>query len=112
MITLDILFVLAVVGGAAALIDGILRVRTRKSTVLSVIEIIVAAAFLISLFGLVALPIGQMVLAIAVLVVLILQLVLRGSTRRSGVAFTVVGLIATAAWIVLKNNWIVIPGLN
>ena len=57
-------------------------------------------------------PFGSLILAIVLLIVLIVQLVLRGSTRRSGVTITVVAIILTLIWLVLAQGWIVIPGIN
>ena len=111
MITLTWLLVLALIGGALALIDGIIRVRGRGTAILAVIEIIVAALFLISLF-VSGIPFGTTVLAIALLIVLVVQLVLRGSTRRSGVTITVVSIIVTAIWLILALGWVHIPGVN
>ncbi|MBW8872674.1 MAG: hypothetical protein JF618_11125 [Leifsonia sp.] len=111
MITLTWLLVLALIGGALALIDGIIRVRGRGTAILAVIEIIVAALFLLSLF-VPGIPFGSVVLAIALLIVLVIQLVLRGSTRRSGVTITVVSIIVTAIWLILTLGWVHIPGVN
>lgn len=110
MITLSWLLVIGLVGAILALIDGIIRVRGRGTAILAVIEIIVAALFILSFF--VSVPFGGLILAIATLIVLILQLVLRGSTRRSGVGLTVVAIVLVLIWIVLEQGWIVIPGIN
>lgn len=110
--TLNLLFAIAAVGGVLALIDGILRVRG-KAAILAVIEIIVAALFLLSLFLVVSgLPWSTLALAIALLILLIVQLVVRGSTRRGSVALTVIAAVLIAIWIVLAQGWVVIPGLN
>ncbi|HTL40067.1 MAG TPA: hypothetical protein VL294_01180 [Pseudolysinimonas sp.] len=110
MITLSWLLVIGLVGAILALIDGIIRVRGRGTAILAVIEIIVAALFILSFF--VSVPFGGLILAIATLIVLILQLVLRGSTRRSGVGLTVIAIVLVLIWIVLEQGWIVIPGIN
>lgn len=110
MITLSWLLVIGLVGAILALIDGIIRVRGRGTAILAVIEIIVAALFILSFF--VSVPFGGLILAIATLIVLILQLVLRGSTRRSGVGLTVVAIVLVVIWIVLEQHWVVIPGIN
>jgi len=66
---------------------------------------------LLSLF--VAIPFGPTVLAIVLLVILVLQLVLRGSVRRGGgVSLTIIALVATAIWLVLAFEWIRIAGIN
>jgi hypothetical protein len=111
VITLTWLLVLALIGGALALIDGIIRVRGRGTAIVAVIEIIVAALFLISLF-VAGIPFGTTVLAIVLLIVLVVQLVLRGSTRRSGVTITIVSIILIAIWLVLALGWVHIPGVN
>ncbi len=110
MITLSWLLIIGLLGGILALIDGIIRVRGRGTAIVAVIEIIVAALFILSFF--VVVPFGSLILAIALLIILIVQLVLRGSTRRSGVTITVVAIILTLIWLVLAQGWIVIPGVN
>ena len=110
MVTLTWLLVIGLAGAILALIDGIIRVRGRGTAILAVIEIIVAALFILSFF--VAVPFGGLILAIATLIVLILQLVLRGSTRRSGVGLTIIAIVLVVAWIVLAQKWIIIPGIN
>lgn len=110
MITLSWLLIIGLLGGILALIDGIIRVRGRGTAVVAVIEIIVAALFILSFF--VVVPFGSLILAIALLIILIVQLVLRGSTRRSGVTITIVAIVLTLIWIVLAQGWIIIPGVN
>ena len=110
MITLSWLLVIGLVGAILALVDGIIRVRGRGVAIVAVIEIIVAALFILSFF--VPVPFGTHVLAIATLIILIVQLIVRGSTRRSGVGLTIVAIILVLIWLVLAQGWIVIPGVN
>jgi len=110
VITLSWLLIIGLLGGILALIDGIIRVRGRGTAIVAVIEIIVAALFILSFF--VAVPFGSLILGIVLLIVLIVQLVLRGSTWRGGVTITVVAIILTLIWLVLAQGWIVIPGIN
>jgi len=110
VVTLTWLLIIGLLGGILALIDGIIRVRGRGTAIVAVIEIIVAALFILSFF--VVVPFGGLILAIVLLIVLIVQLVLRGSTRRSGVTITVVAIVLTLIWLVLSQGWIVIPGIN
>lgn len=105
------LFVIAIAAGIFALIDGITRARGRGSSVLSILEIIAAVLFVLSLFF-PGIPFGSLVLAIITIVLLVLQLVMRGGRRRGGVAVTVVALVLFIIWIVLSQGWIVIPGVN
>ena len=108
MITLSWMLLLALVGGVAALVDGILRVRGKGGTVLGIVEIVASALFLLSLF-VPGIPFGSLVLAVVTVIVLIVGLFLRG---KSSFALTVVALVLLAAWIVLANRWVIIPGLN
>lgn len=110
MITLSWLLIIGLVGGVLTLIDGIMRVRGRGSAILAVIEIIVAALFILSFF--VVVPFGSLILAVVSLIVLVIQLILSGSARRSGVAITVIAMVLIAIWIVLSQGWLVIPGIN
>ena len=108
---ISILTLIFLIGAIVALIDGIIRARGRGNTVLAIVEIIVAALMILSLF--VAIPFGTIVLGIVLLVVLVLQLVLRGSVRRGGgVSLTIIALVATLIWLVLALGWISIPGVS
>jgi len=108
LITLSWLLVIALVGGALALIDGILRVRGKGNTIIGIIEIVVAALFVLSLF-LPGIPFGSLILGIALLIVVVLGIVFRG---RQGVGVAIAALAVIALWIVLVNRWLVIPGIN
>ncbi|MFC8680285.1 hypothetical protein ACFT30_02110 [Microbacterium ureisolvens] len=108
MITLSWLLLIALVGGVLAIVDGILRVRGKGNTLIGIIEIVVAALFVLSLF-LPGIPFGSLVLAIATLIVIVLGIVFRG---RQGVGVAIAALAVIALWIVLANRWLVIPGIN
>ena len=109
MITLTWLLIIALVGGVLALVDGIWRLRARGgSTVVGIIEIVVAGLFLLSLF-LPGIPWGPLVLGIATLVVLAVALFAGGRTGRT---LTIVALVVIVVWLILVNRWLVIPGIN
>ena len=109
MITLSWLLLIALIGGVLALVDGIWRLRARGgNTVVGVIEIIVAALFLLSLF-VPGIPWGSLVLGIATLIVVVVALFLGGRTGRG---VTIAAAVVIAIWLVLVNHWIVIPGIN
>ena len=103
--------IIGLIGGILALVDGIIRVRGRGTAILAVIEIIVAALFLISFIPSWCHS-GRVILAVVLLIVLVLQLILRGSTRRSGAAITVIAIVLLVIWIVVALGWVAIPGLN
>lgn len=113
-VVISILTLIALIGGILALIDGIIRVR-RGNAVLAVIEIIVSALFLITfippLAAVIPVGIATTTLAIVLLIVLVIQLVLRGSTWRSGIALTASAIIVLAIWLVLALGWVNIPGI-
>lgn len=111
MITLSWLFLIALVGGVLALVDGILRSRGRGSALLGILEIIAAVLFLLSLFF-PGIPFGSLILAIITVVLVAVQLFVRRGVRRGGIAITVVALILLVLWIVLSQGWLVIPGVN
>lgn len=108
MVTFNLLVLIGVIGGVLALVDGIWRLRARGgNTIVGVIEIIVAALFILSFF--VPVPWGSLVLGVATLIVLVVALFLGGRTGRG---VTIAGLVVVAVWIVLVNHWLVIPGIN
>ena len=109
MITLSWLLLIALIGGVLALVDGIWRLRARGgNTIGGVIEIIVAALFLLSLF-VPGIPWGSLVLGVATLIVVVVALFLGGRTGRG---VTIAAAVVVAIWLVLVNHWIVIPGIN
>jgi hypothetical protein len=110
VITLSWLLLIGLIGGVLALVDGILRVRGRGTAIVAVIEIIVAALFILSFF--VNVPWGSLILAVVLLIILLIQLILRVSKYRSGVTITILSMVLIAIWIVLAQGWIVIPGIN
>ena len=109
MITFSLLVILGLIGGVLALVDGIWRLRARGgSTIVGVIEVIVAALFLLSLF-VSGIPWGSLVLGVATLIVVVVALFLGGRTGRG---VTIAAAVVVAIWLVLVNHWIVIPGIN
>jgi hypothetical protein len=109
MITLSWLLLIALIGGVLASSTGIWRLRARGgNTVVGVIEVIVAALFLLSLF-VSGIPWGSLVLGVATLIVVVVALFLGGRTGRG---VTIAAAVVVAIWLVLVNHWIVIPGIN
>ena len=99
MITLTWLLLIALIGGVLALVDGIWRLRARGgNTIVGVIEIIVAALFLLSLF-IPGIPWGPLVLGVATLIALVVALFAGGRTGRG---VTIAAIVVIAIWIVLE----------
>jgi len=104
----NLLFIIGVVGGVLALIDGITRVRSRAA-ILGIIQIIVSALFILSLFF-AGIPLGSVLLAFLTVVLLILALAFRGG--RASVWLPLVAIILLIIWLVLVPHAISIPGVN
>jgi hypothetical protein len=115
---LTLMFVIAVVGGILALVDGITRARG-GAAILAIIEVIVAVLFLVSLFvrG-IPIAIGEVefttpLLGLILVIVLLIQLAFRGSARRGGVAITLIAILLLVIWFVFGiGARVVIPGVN
>jgi len=108
VVTFSLLLIIGLIGGVLALIDGIWRLRARGgNTIVGVIEIIVAALFILSFF--VPVPWGSIVLGVATLIALVVALFAGG---RTGKGLTIAALVVIAIWLVLVNGWIIIPGIN
>ena len=91
-VTLNLFNILLILFSVLALIDGIVRIRGRRvSTVLAILEIVLAALIILTFFFPPFVPL--LWLAIALEVVLIIVIVTRGSGRGRGW----LGLTAVAA---------------
>ena len=116
--TLTLMFVIAVIAGILALVDGITRTRG-GAAILAILEVIVAILFLVSLF-VVGLPIAiggveftAPLLGLILVILLLIQLAFRGGTRRGGVAITLIAIILFVIWFVFGlGAELVIPGVN
>lgn len=99
------LVIILAAGAVLALIDGIVRVRGR-SALLAILEIILAALLILSLF--VQIPLGQFALSLALVVVLIIQLVVGGRRGWLGA----IALILLGLFLLLTPDRLIIPGVN
>ncbi|KHK96601.1 hypothetical protein LK09_14830 [Microbacterium mangrovi] len=106
MITFSWILLIALIGGILALVDGIRRL-SGNSKLIGIIETVVAALFLVSLF-LPGIPFGTLALAVATIIVLVIALVV--GRRSRGIA--IAALVVLVVWVVLVNHWIVIPGIR
>ena len=94
---ISLLLVILIVGAVLALIDGILRVRSRAA-LLAILEIVLAALLILSLF--VQIPLGAFVVALALAVVLIITLV--AGPRRGWL--TAAALVFVGLWLLLTPD--------
>ena len=111
--TVTLLLVITVLAGALSLYDGIVRLRGKRgNSNLAIVEIVAAALMLLALFGILTTALGIGILSVILEIVLVLQLIIRGSTRRGGAAITVIALILNTIVLIVAFNIFQIPGLN
>ena len=111
--TLTWLLIITVLAAASALVDGISRLRAKRSnSILAIAELVFAVLMLLSIFIAFPAPFTTFLFALILEVVLVLILVLRG-TRRKGVgAITIVALILNTVVVLISADWLHIPGLG
>ena len=111
--TVSLLLIITVLAAGFALYDGIVRLRGKRgNSILAIVEIVAAALMLLALFGILTTALGVGILSIILEVVLVLQLVIRGSTRRGGAAITIIALVLITIVLIVAFNIFQIPGLN
>jgi len=111
--TITLLFIITVLAAGLSLYDGIVRLRGKRgNSALAVVEIIAGALMLLALFPVLPPPLGVQILAVVLEIVLILQLLIRGSTKRGGAAITVIALVLNTIVLIVAYNVFQIPGLN
>lgn len=113
--TVSLLLIITLIAGALSLYDGVIRLRGKRgSSILAVVEIVAAVLMLLALFGILtpALGIGVGILSVILEIVLILQLIIRGSTRRGGALITILALVANSIVLIVAFGLLQIPGLN
>lgn len=111
--TVTLLFIITVIAGALSLYDGIIRLRGRSgNVVIAVVEIVAAALMLLALFSIFTTPFGIGALSVILEIALILQLILRGSTRRGGATITIIALVANSIVLITAFGIFSIPGIS
>ena len=111
--TVTLLLIITVLAAGFSLYDGIVRVRGKRgNSILAIIEIVAAAHMLLALFGILTTALGVGILSLILEIVLVLQLIVRGSTRRGGAAVTIIALALNTIVLIVAFNIFQIPGLN
>jgi hypothetical protein len=105
----SLLLIIALVGGILALIDGIVRVRSHAA-ILGILQIIVSALFILSLFF-AGIPLGNVLLAFLTVLLLLIALTFRAGARAS-VWLPFISLLLLIIWLTLGTHNISIPGVN
>ena len=111
-VTVTLLLVITLLAGALSLYDGIVRLRGKRgNSILAIVEIIAAALMLLALFQLLVTPLGIGILSVILEIVLVLQLIVRGSTKRGGAAITVIALVLNSIVLLVAFGF-TIPGVS
>ncbi len=111
-VTFTLLLVITLLAGALSLYDGIVRLRGKRgNSILAIVEIVAAALMLLALFGILTTPLTIGILAVILEIVLVLQLIVRGSTRRGGAAITVIALVLNTIVLLVAFGF-TIPGVS
>jgi hypothetical protein len=111
-VTVTLLLVITLLAGALSLYDGIVRLRGKRgNSILAIVEIIAAALMLLALFQVVVTPLTTGILSVILEIVLVLQLIVRGSTKRGGAAITVIALILNSIVLLVAFGF-TIPGVS
>ena len=109
MITLNILTLITDAAAVLALLDGIARLRSsRNSTVLAVLELVLAVLMLLTFFAALPAPLSLIVVSVALEIVLVLALL---TSKRGSKTLTVVALVLNSIVVVTAFGWVAIPGL-
>lgn len=111
--TLSWLTIITILAAVLALIDGIARVRSRGlASVLAILELLAAVLMLISIFFAFPAPLGTLLFAGILEVILILILLMGGTGRRGVRTITVIALILNSIVVLIALGWLTIPGLS
>jgi hypothetical protein len=107
------LLLITIAAAAFAVFDGIRRLRGHHSkTILAIAELVFAGLMLISIFIAFPAPFSTLLFAIILEVVLILLLVLKGTSGRGFTTVTFIALILNSIVVLIAAGWLSIPGLS
>lgn len=114
MITLSWLLIITVLAAALAIFDGVRRLRGHRSnSILAIAELVFAVLMLISVFVAFPAPLGTFLFSLALEIVLVILLVMRGTRGRGGVTtVTIIALILNSIVLLIALGWLSIPGLG
>ncbi len=112
-VTLSWLLIITILAAALSLFDGISRLRGRRSnSILAIAELIFAVLMLISIFFLFPAPLGTLLFAIILEVILLLILLVRGAGAKGVSTITIIALVLNSIVVLIALGWLIIPGLN
>lgn len=114
-ITLNLLTIVTVLAAVFALVDGINRSRTRRgSSLLTIIEIVLAGLMLVSIFIVIPTPMNDTFLfALLLLITLVLIVLLPSGRGTPGATRTsIIAIVLSAVVVLVALGWLNIPGLS
>lgn len=112
-VTLSWLLIITILAALLALWDGISRLRGRRSSsILAIAELVFAVLMLLSVFFAFPAPLGTLLFAAVLEVILLLILLVRGAGGKGSVSVTVIALILNSVVVLIALGWLTIPGLT
>jgi hypothetical protein len=113
MVTLSWLLIITILAAALAIFDGITRLRGKRSnSILAVLELIFAGLMLLSILIALPAPFSTFLFSLALEVILLLILFVRGARSKGVPTITVVALILNSIVVLIAAGWLRIPGLG
>jgi hypothetical protein len=107
------LLLITIAAAGLAIFDGVRRVRGHHgNSVIAIAELVFAVLMLVSVFIAFPAPLGTILFAIGLEVVLILLLVLKGTRNRAFTTLTLIALILNSIVVLIAAGWLHIPGLG
>ncbi len=107
------LLLVTIAAAGLSIFDGVRRVRGRHgNSVIAIAELVFAVLMLVSIFIAFPAPLGTFIFAVALEVVLVLLLVLKGTRNRAFTTLTLIALILNSIVVIIAAGWLHIPGLG
>ena len=107
------LLLITIAAAGLAIFDGVRRVRGHHgNSIIAIAELVFAVLMLVSVFIAFPAPIGTILFAIGLEIVLILLLVLKGTRNRAFTTLTLIALILNSIVVLIAAGWLHIPGLG
>jgi len=107
------LLLITIAAAGLAIFDGVRRVRGHHgNSIIAIAELVLAVLMLVSVFIAFPAPLGTILFAIGLEIVLILLLVLKGTRNRAFTTLTLIALILNSIVVLIAAGWLHIPGLG
>lgn len=108
---INLLFVLTILAGVLAIVDGVSRLRGRRGgSIVGIAEIVFAVLMLLSLFVAFPAPLTFLTWCILLEIALVVALFVSGG-RRAAWAVTILALLLNSVVLLRTLGWLTIPGV-